>query len=75
MAWFDRPSHAVRMEAPAHAGNRTRNHAHELANATVRELVRQESPGRDGHTERLLLRHTTPELRLRGEKCLERLRA
>jgi hypothetical protein len=49
--------------------------AHEVANETVQELARQDRTGRDRQTEKLLLRHTTVDLRLHGEKALERLRA
>jgi hypothetical protein len=49
--------------------------AHELANKTGREQMKQAGTGRDRELAKLLLRRTTVDLRLRGEKGLERLRA
>jgi hypothetical protein len=60
----------------ASATRRDRNpDAHEVANETVQELARQGKTGRDRQTEKPLLRHTTVDSRLSGEKALERLRA
>jgi hypothetical protein len=49
--------------------------AHEIVNATMREPAGQEGTWRDRRTVEHLLRHTTVDLWLRGEKGLERLRA
>ena len=49
--------------------------AHELANETVQDLTRQGSTGREREKEKLLLRHTTVDLRLRDENGPQRLRA
>jgi hypothetical protein len=60
----------------ASATGRNRNpDAHELANETVREPARQGSTARYMKAEKLLLRHTTVDPQLRGEKGRERLRA
>jgi hypothetical protein len=49
--------------------------AHEVAHETIHEQTRQAGTGRDRETAKLLLRHTTADLRLRDEKTLKRLRA
>jgi len=41
----------------------------------MREQPRQAGMGRDREMPKLLLKHTTPDLRLCGGKALERLRA
>jgi hypothetical protein len=74
-----RPIRSLVAEDRSAAGVRDRTepepHAHELANGIVHEPARQGSTGRDKETEKLLLRHTTGDLRLRGERGSERLRA
>jgi hypothetical protein len=49
--------------------------ANRLAHETIHEQTRQDSTGRDRETGKLLLRHTTADSRLRGEKDPQRLRA
>ena len=49
--------------------------ANRLAHETIHEQTRQGSTGRDRETGKLLLRHTTADSRLRGEKDPQRLRA
>jgi len=49
--------------------------AHEFAHKTIHEQTRQAGTGRDRETAKLLLRHTTADVRLRDEKTLKRLRA
>jgi hypothetical protein len=43
--------------------------------ASRRDRPLRDGAGRDGETAKLLLRHTTVDMRQRGEKTLERLRA
>jgi hypothetical protein len=49
--------------------------ANRLAHESIREQLRQAGTGRDRETAKGLLRHTTADLRLRGEKAPQRLRA
>jgi hypothetical protein len=49
--------------------------AHQVAHETIHEQTRQAGTGRDRETAKLLLRHTTVDSRLRGEKDQRRLRA
>ena len=46
-----------------------------LGHEIIRELIRRAGRERDEEPAKLLLRHTTVDARLGGEKALERLRA
>jgi hypothetical protein len=48
--------------------------ANQLAHEIIRELMIRAGRERDEEPAKLLLRHTTVDVRLRGEKALERLR-